>query len=100
MRLSPAHAKLPVTLPEHHCPLCGAPTATPVGPIYSGSAGLLWRRRTFEEKLFRCVEGHVFSVRIERARRGESVTTEGHESVEDWLRTRTGTEPSTRPPGL
>jgi hypothetical protein len=89
-----------VTVSAHQCPLCGAPTATPVGPIYSGSAGVLWRRRTFEEKLFRCAEGHIFSVRRERARGGETISLEGHESVEDWLRTRTGAIPPERPPGL
>jgi hypothetical protein len=89
-----------VKVTDHNCALCGAPASTPVGSVYSGTAGPLWRRRTFEERLYRCAEGHVYSVRVERDRGGESVTSEGHESVEDWLRNRTGTEPPTRPPGL
>jgi hypothetical protein len=89
-----------VSVAENRCPLCGAPKSIPVGPVYSGKIGPLWRRRQFEEKLFRCAEGHVYSVRVECGRGGESLTTEGHESVEDWLRARTGAEPPSRPPGL
>lgn len=89
-----------MSVPEIHCPLCGAPRSIPVGPVYSGTTGSLWRRRAFEETLFRCAEGHVYSVRVERGRGAESVTTEGHESVEEWLRARTGAEPPTRPPGF
>jgi hypothetical protein len=58
--------------------------------------GILWRRRPFEESLYRCVEGHLYSVRIE----GTAVTTEDHESVESWLERRVGVEPPERPPGL
>ena len=86
--------------PERVCPLCGAPVAVPVGPVFSGRTGMLWARRQFEERLYRCAEGHVYSVREERGRGGTRITREGHESLEGWLRTRTGTAPSARPPGL
>jgi rRNA maturation protein Nop10 len=89
----PARAKLP-------CPGCGAPAAITVGPRYAGRRGLLWWRRSIDEQLFRCAEGHVYSVRTECGRAGEDVTSEVHENVEDWLRLRTGAEPPRRPPGL
>jgi hypothetical protein len=82
------------------CPACGAPASITVGPRYAGRRGLLWRRREIEEQLFRCAEGHVYSVRTERGRAGEEVASQLHESVEEWLRLRTGTEPPKRPPGL
>jgi hypothetical protein len=86
-------AKLP-------CPACGAPAAITVGPRYAGRRGLLWRRLSIDEQLFRCAEGHVYSVRTESGRAGDDVTSQAHESVEDWLRLRTGAEPPRRPPGL
>ena len=82
------------------CPGCGAPAATTVGPRYAGRSGMVGRRRSFEEQLFRCAEGHVYSVRSERGSRGEGVTSQVHESVEEWMRLRTGAEPRERPPGL
>jgi hypothetical protein len=78
------------------CPLCDAPAATTVGPVYSGSTRSLWRRRSFEETLYRCAEGHIYSVRIE----GESVTTEPYESLDAWLEHKIGIDPPQRPPGL
>ena len=62
--------------------------------------GLLWRRRAIEEQLFRCLEGHVYSVRVERRRSGEAITAHIWEDVEDWLRVRTGAEAPERPPGI
>lgn len=41
------------------CPLCDAPPRNPVGPVYEGKSGVLWRRRSFEERLYRCAEGHI-----------------------------------------
>jgi hypothetical protein len=61
---------------------------------------MLWSRRTFEEELFRCAEGHVYSVRVERGRGGEDVSAEVWDSLEEWLRVRGGGEPLTRPPEL
>jgi hypothetical protein len=78
------------------CPLCGADAAITVGPVYGGVKRTLWRRRPFEEALYRCAEGHVYSVRTE----GGSVTTEPYESVDEWLERKTGTERTDRPPGL
>ncbi|MEO8290963.1 MAG: hypothetical protein ABI649_08230 [Gaiellaceae bacterium] len=75
------------------CPLCDSAAATTVGPVYAGSTRFLWRRQTFEETLYRCAEGHIYSVRIE----GESVRTEPHESVQDWLERTTGIAPPERP---
>jgi len=82
------------------CPACGSPAATTVGPRYSGRSGMVGRRRGFEEQLFRCAEGHVYSVRVEAGSKGEDVTSQLHESVADWMRVRTGAEPPKRPPGL
>jgi hypothetical protein len=82
------------------CPGCGSPAAAPVGAPFVGTVGLLWRKRAFDERLYRCAEGHVYSVRITQGREAETVTTELHESVDDWLRSRTGTELPPRPPGL
>jgi hypothetical protein len=82
------------------CPACGAPSAAPVGAPFVGTTGILWRRRHFEERLYRCAEGHIYSVRIESGRGGESVSLEVWEDVDGWLRERTGVEPSHRPPGL
>jgi hypothetical protein len=78
------------------CPLCGSEAANTVGPVYSGSTGFLWRRRAFEEQLYRCREGHVFSVR----REDESVSTAPYASVEEWLERKTGAKAPDRPPGL
>ena len=78
------------------CPLCGAEAANTIGPVYSGATRMLWRRRAFEERLYRCSEGHVFSVRVE----GDSVSTTPYESVEEWLERTTGTHAPERPPGL
>jgi len=78
------------------CPICGAQAAISVGPVYTGSSRTLWRRRAFEERLFRCGEGHVFAVRTE----GESVSTQPYESVEDWLERKLGVAAPERPPGL
>jgi hypothetical protein len=64
------------------CPLCGAEAAITVGPVYGGVTRKLWRRRPFEEALYRCAEGHVY------------------ESVDEWLERKTGTERLERPPGL
>ena len=61
-----------------------------------GAVGFLWWKRDFEEQLYRCAEGHVYSVRVS----GESTTVEPHDSVEAWLRARTGGEGPARPPGL
>jgi hypothetical protein len=82
------------------CPACGAPPRTTVGPRYEGARGLLWRRHAIEEQLFRCLEGHVYSVRVERRRSGEEITAHVWKDVEDWLRVRTGSEAPERPPGL
>ena len=79
------------------CPGCAAPAHTTVGPRYEGAGGMLWRRRTFEEQLFRCLEGHIYSVRVERGRDGETVAAELWNDVEDWLRARTGAESPERP---
>jgi hypothetical protein len=78
------------------CPVCGAEAANTVGPVYSGTTGRLWRRRPFEEQLFRCREGHVYSVRVE----GGSLSVAPYESVEEWLETKVGAHAPERPPGL
>jgi hypothetical protein len=78
------------------CPGCGAPPAITVGAPYVGAVGFLWWKRDFEEQLYRCAEGHVYSVRVS----GETTTVEPHDSVEARLRARTGAEAPTRPPGL
>jgi hypothetical protein len=78
------------------CPGCGAPPSTTVGAPFVGAVGFLWWKRTFEENLYRCAEGHIYSVRVSE----ESTTTEMHESVEAWLRARTGADVLERPPGL
>jgi hypothetical protein len=79
------------------CPGCAAPAVTTVGTPFVGAVGFLWWKRAFEEQLYRCAEGHIYSVRVSES--GET-TSELHESVEDWLRKRTGAEGTTRPPGL
>lgn len=84
---------------EPACPLCDAPPRTPVGAPYVGTVGMLWWKRSFDERLHRCLEGHVYSVRVERGRAGETVTLDAWESVDDWMQTRTGSEPTRRPPG-
>jgi hypothetical protein len=76
---------------EHRCPGCDSPPAITVGAPYVGAVGFLWWKRPY-----RCLEGHIYSVRVS----AESTTVEPHDSVEDWLRARTGTEAPTRPPGL
>jgi hypothetical protein len=78
------------------CPGCGSPAAITVGAPFVGAVGFLWWKRPFEEQLYRCAEGHVYSFRVS----GESTTVEPHDSVEAWLRARTGDEGPTRPPGL
>jgi hypothetical protein len=82
------------------CPACRAAAAAPLGAPFVGKVRRLWRRSSFEERLYRCAEGHVYSVRVERSGRGEAVSSELFESVDDWLRARTGAEPPDRPPGL
>jgi hypothetical protein len=77
------------------CPVCGAEAVTTVGPVYGGMKRTLWRRRAFEEALYRCAEGHVYAVRTEDG----SVTSEPYESVDEWLERKTGTERPERPPG-
>jgi hypothetical protein len=47
------------------CPVCGAEAANTVGPVYGGAKRTLWRSRSFEERLYRCEEGHVYAVRTE-----------------------------------
>jgi hypothetical protein len=78
------------------CPGCAAPAVTTVGTPFVGAVGFLWWKRPFEEQLYRCAEGHIYSVRVS----GEGTTIEPHESVEAWLRERTGAEVPDRPPGL
>ena len=70
------------------CPGCGAPPAITVGTPYVGAVGFLWWKRPFEEQLYRCAEGHIYSVHVTE----EETTTELHESVEAWLRARIGGE--------
>jgi rRNA maturation protein Nop10 len=81
---------------DEPCPVCGGEAAITVGPVYSGTTRMLWRRRAFEEQLFRCDEGHVFAVRIE----DEAVSTEPFESVDEWLERKLGAAAPERPPGL
>jgi hypothetical protein len=82
------------------CPACRAAAAAPLGAPFVGTVRRLWRRRSFEERLYRCAEGHVYSVRVERFRGRETVSSELFDSVDDWLRVRIGAEPPERPPGL
>jgi hypothetical protein len=49
-----------------------------------------------EERLYRCAEGHVYSVRVS----GERADLELHEDVEAWLRSRAGGDAPGRPSGL
>jgi hypothetical protein len=85
---------------EPACPVCDAPSRTPVGAPYVGTVGILWWKRSFDERLHRCEEGHVYSVRVERSRGAEHVSLEAWEGLDEWMRARTGSEPSRRPPGL
>jgi hypothetical protein len=78
------------------CPVCGAEAANTVGPVYEGVKRRLWRRRPFEERLYRCTEGHVYSVRTE----GSELVTAAYESVDEWLERKSGSERPDRPPGL
>ncbi|HET6657844.1 MAG TPA: hypothetical protein VFG61_08120 [Gaiellaceae bacterium] len=78
------------------CPLCGAEASHTVGPVFSGARRTLFRRRAFEEQLFRCRKGHIYSVRSE----GGRVSIESYESVGEWLERKTGAEAPERPPGL
>ena len=78
------------------CPLCGAEAAITIGPVYEGTKRKLWRRQRFEERLYRCAEGHVYSVRTE----GDAVTTAPYESVDEWLERKIGIDAPERPPGL
>lgn len=81
---------------EQRCPGCEAPPALTVGAPYIGTVGFLWWKQPFEEQLYRCAEGHIYSVRVQ----GETTIVEPHESVEEWLRTRIGADAPTRPPSL
>ena len=56
--------------------------------------GFLWWRKPFEEQLYRCAEGHIYSVHVS----GAETTVEPHDSVEAWLEARTGGEAPARPP--
>ncbi len=67
-----------------------------MGTPYVGAVGFLWRRKSFEEQLYRCAEGHIYSVRVS----GGKTTVEPHDSVEAWLEARTGAHAPTRPPGV
>ena len=80
----------------HVCPGCNSPPAVPVGAPFVGAVGFLWWKRTFEEQLYRCSEGHVYSARVT----ADGTELELHEDVEAWLRARIGAEGPTRPPGL
>ncbi len=82
------------------CPGCGTPQAISIGSPFVGAVGFLWWKRPFEERLFRCAEGHVYSVRLTGSGEAETTTVELHESVEAWLQIRTGAQAPTRPPGL
>lgn len=82
-------------LTGHPCPGCGAPASISVGAPFVGAVGFLWWKRPFEERLYRCAEGHVYSVRTS----GERVDLELHEDVEGWLRSRTGGNAPERAPG-
>ena len=82
--------------PEDRCPGCHSPPSVTVGAPYVGSVGFLWWKKPFEEQLYRCLEGHIYSVRVQ----GDTTTVEPHESVEQWLRTRIGADATQRPPGL
>ena len=78
------------------CPVCGEQAAITVGPVYEGTKRRLWRRRAFEERLYRCPEGHVYAVRTE----GDAVSTEPYESIDEWLERKSGVDAPERPPGL
>jgi len=78
------------------CPMCGAEAANTVGPVYEGTKRRLWRRLPFEERLYRCTEGHVYAVRTD----GNSVTATSYSSVDEWLERKTGADAPERPPGL
>jgi hypothetical protein len=78
------------------CPGCGAPPAITVGAPFVGTVGFLWWKRPFEEQLYRCAEGHIYSVRVTE----EATTSELHDSVEAWLRDRTGTDAADAAVGL
>ena len=80
----------------HACPGCNSPPTVPVGTPFVGAVGFLWWKRPFEEQLYRCAEGHIYSVRVSE----ERTTTELHESVGAWLRARTGSDVPSRPPGI
>ena len=82
--------------PEHRCPGCLSPPAITVGAPFVGAVGFLWWKKPFEEQLYRCVEGHIYSVRVS----GDETVVEPHESVEAWLEARTGSHAPARPPGL
>lgn len=82
--------------PENRCPGCDSPPSVTVGAPYVGAVGFLWWKKPFEEQLYRCLEGHIYSVRVQ----GDTTTVEPHESVEEWLRTRIGADAPQRPPGL
>ena len=68
-----------------------------MGAPFVGAVGFLWWTRPFEEQLYRCAEGHIYSVRVTE----EATTTELHESVEARALTRLGGQGTNRrPPGL
>ena len=81
---------------EPRCPGCGSPPRIPVGAPFVGAVGLLWWKKPFEEQLYRCSEGHIYSVRVS----GGETAVEPHDSVEAWLEARTGAHTPPRPPGL
>lgn len=85
---------------EERCPVCGLEAVGRPGPVYAGTVGILWTKCTFEERLFRCAEGHLYSVRSERRSAGATVTVSPQTTIDDWIELLTGTVPSKRPPGL
>jgi hypothetical protein len=85
-----------VAEPEHRCPGCLSPPAITVGAPFVGAVGFLWWKKWFEEHLYRCAKGHIYSVRVSE----DETTIEPHESVEAWLEARTGRHAPERPPGL
>jgi hypothetical protein len=74
------------------CPGCGAPRTVTVGTRSSARSGSCGGSARLKEQLYRCAEDHVYSVRV-----SEEATTELHESVEAWLRSRTADALERRP---
>ena len=85
---------------DEPCPLCGLDAVGRPGPVYSGTARVWLAKTTFTERLFRCADGHLYSVRREERRGATSVRSEAHESIASWIELRTGGEPPRRPPGV